>query len=216
MCAQFLLKSPLDKVLAKFNAVLVDDQSPAELPERILPYKSAAVIVVENGRRVIRLMQFSLIPSWSREKRLKFSTHNARLDTIDSKATWRNPFKKHHCVVPLSHFIEPIYEGKYAGNMVRFFRSDHELLGAAAIFEHRIASQGHSELFSFAIITDDPCDYVRSIGHDRQPVFLDSSAQSQWLSNEGSDAERLKAFLKSNRNDPKLEVEIDRPLKLKR
>ena len=65
-------------------------------------------------------MNFSLITSWSKERKPEFATHNARLfsedgDPIFKKPTWRGPFSSNHCVIPISKFVEPIYTGEYAG-----------------------------------------------------------------------------------------------------
>jgi putative SOS response-associated peptidase YedK len=59
----------------------------AMFDERIMPHKLAPVIVVEGTQKKLKLTNFSLIPSWSKERRVKFATHNARLETIAEMPT---------------------------------------------------------------------------------------------------------------------------------
>lgn len=56
-------------------------------------------------------MRYSLVPNWSKEAKVKFATHNARLESIDEKPTWKTVFSEQHCLVPLTDFIEPILPG---------------------------------------------------------------------------------------------------------
>ncbi len=74
--------------------------------DRIAPGRLAPVIIQNEAK----LMRFSLIPSWSKEPKVKFATHNARIETVLEKPTWRKPFEKKHCLIPIDYFIEPIYE----------------------------------------------------------------------------------------------------------
>jgi len=176
-----------------------------------------------QGRRELRMMQFSLVPSWSKERRVKFATHNARLWSFDEKTrrevpvfekpTWRGPFAHRHCLVPLSEFIEPIYSGEYAGNMVRFLPKDGKLLTAAAIWDEWTDRQTGEVIDSFSILTDDPHPFVAEIGHDRTPVFLAEDAYGKWLKPESATPKESLDLLRAHVDRPELTVEIDRPLK---
>ena len=65
---------------------------------RILPYREAPVIVQHKDELKMTPMSFSLVPSWSAEPKVKFATHNARLETVTQKPTWKEPFRKQHCL----------------------------------------------------------------------------------------------------------------------
>lgn len=204
MCAQYdaeMTPGDLEKYLRKIWGL----DRPA-WKTRIVPYAKAPVAVGDH----LELMQYSLVPSWSKEPKVKFATYNARLDTILEKATWKRPFTKHHCVVPLSRFVEPIYTGKLAGNMVAFRAP--ELLLAAGIYDEWKNPETGEILKSFALVTDDPSDYVKEIGHDRQPVFLSQKRAEDWLNNEKQQGEELRTFLKEGAEEPNFTTEIDRPM----
>ncbi len=125
-------------------------------------------------------MSYSLVPSWSKEPKLKFATHNARIETITDKPTWKTPFQRQHCIVPLTSFFEFVYEGPLAGHMIEFKESSHSLLFAAGLFDHWTAptphqnntTQNQNSFFSFTIITTTPSKFILDHGHDRSPLFF--------------------------------------------
>jgi putative SOS response-associated peptidase YedK len=216
MCAQFMMKKSPRQIAAELRAKVLDEAM-FEFRDRILPYGNAPVVVAENGERVLKLMRFSLLPAWSKEKRVKFSTHNARLDSVLEKPTWKNAFLKRHCLVPMTDFLEPIYEGsgdgKWAGHMVRFFEKNHSLFCAAGIWEEWEKGE---VIESFSILTDDPLPFVAQIGHDRSPVFLDPEAYDGWLNPVGKTGPQMVEFLHAHKSALALDVESDRLLKGKK
>ncbi len=203
MCAQFLMNKSLADLEKIFGVPIIED---LEHNERALPH-SQAVVVTKDG---ITVMNFSLIPSWSPEPKVKYATYNARLETVEEKNTWRGPLIKNHCFVPMNAFIEPIYDGELGGHMVSF--ESETLMYAAGIYDAWINKKTGEVLESFAIITSDPSPFVKNIGHDRQPVFLDLEAAKEWTIRKGS-AKELKAFLAEHSMTPSFKATIDRPLK---
>jgi putative SOS response-associated peptidase YedK len=203
MCSQYITDFDSKEIE---NKIGVQVEVEFNRGHKILPYILAPIVV---GNK-LDLFNFSLIPSWSKEARLKFATHNARLETIDEKATWKTPFLKKHAFVPMSSFIEPIYEGELAGNMIAF--QTGSLLFAAAIYDNWTNKDTGEVIDSFSIITSQPCDFVKKSGHDRQPVFLNLENAKKWNCLEGP-SETLKTFLQTKALTPNFQTFIDRPLK---
>lgn len=203
MCAQFIMRKSLQE-LHKFLALPIIEE--LDHSERALPH-SQAVVVTKDG---ITVMNFSLTPSWSPEAKVKYATYNARLETVTEKSTWKVPFQKYHCFVPMDAFIEPIYDGELGGNMISF--ESESLMFAAGIYDTWINKKTGEVLESFAIITSEPSPFVRSIGHDRQPVFLDLKSAKKWTTLAGK-ATEMQDFLVQHSLTPSLKTVIDRPLK---
>lgn len=180
---------------------------------RILPHQKAPVIVNKGKGPEVCFMNFSLIPAWSKEKRPKFATHNARLDSLTTKPTWKSSFLEKRCLIPISNFIEPIYSGSYAGNMVEFHQKDHNILSAAGLWSEWTDKETGEVIESFAVITSDPSPYVKEIGHDRQPLFLKEAAFDRWLTPNKRTANELLQILIEERDIPAFDVTIDRPLR---
>lgn len=179
----------------------------------IVPQRNAPILRRGSDGVAVSAMRFALLPSWSKESKVKFATHNARLETIEEKPTWRTVFVKRHCLVPMTDFIEPIYDGEYAGNMVSFSEKAGALIFAAGVWDEWVNKETGEVIQSFSIITHEPPPFVAGIGHDRCPVFLGQEAAQEWLSNEGAPGGELKDFLLGSRHIPDLQVEIHRPLK---
>lgn len=210
MCSEYVWELHPDLADALYDYTPLPDSAGVKHHVRIT--NPAPVFVKEN----LRLMRFGLLPSWSKEPKVKFATHNARLDTIEEKATWRTPFKRNHCLVPMGSFLEPIYTGEYAGNIVGFKAKNDEPLVAAGIYDTWINKETGEVIDSFAIITHDPPKYVADIGHDRCPLFLKKSVYKEWLELSPDESGTFKAFLEGNQALPEFKVEISRELKNKK
>jgi putative SOS response-associated peptidase YedK len=212
ICAIFLLKSSDAELASEFG---VDSHLhlPAE-GQRYLPYSKAPVVTQHNHKNHLTWMNFSLVPAWSDTPRVKFATHNARIETVLTKPTLRKPFLKNHCVIPMSEFVESITEiGRpLAGNMVRFSAAEHKLFGSAGIYDEWIDKKTGEVLTSFAILTTTPPKFIAEQGHDRCPIFLKSDTYNEWLSLQ-ADGEKTQSFLLESVRKLDFVATIDRPLK---
>lgn len=184
-----------------------------ELDERIVPYRMAPVLIQTEQEYAFREMSFSLVPSWSKERKVKFATHNARLETVLEKPTWKRPFLSQRALIPISYFVEPIYEHELAGNMVQFSAKDSRYLYAAAIYDEWLDKQTGEILQSFSILTSEPPEFIFKTGHDRCPVFLKASGFEEWLVHGKQEPEGLMQTLSYHRDQIDFTVQIDRPLR---
>ena len=206
MCAQFDLK-----ILANALSLTYGVQVPEDFAfeQRVTPHSLSPVITNQG----LKLMKFSLLPSWSKEPKVKFATHNARIETIDEKATWKVPFQKNHCLVPISQFIEPIYLNEHAGHMVAFSHAENQILTAAGIYDTWVNKETGEIIESFSIITTEPAAFIENIGHDRSPIFLKPSSFSAWLNSPPQSSQALKKLLMDHHFVPDLKVHRDRAMR---
>ena len=212
MCAQFTIKVPLSSLASLFDAMLVSSGD-QPIREKILPHQMSPVVYAEQDQRVVREMNFSLIPSWSKTARPKFATHNARVESLLEKPTWRGPVGRSRALVPLSSFIEPVYSGQFSGNMVVFTPVSDDVLVAAALYDRWVDAVSGDTLFSFSIVTGEPGSFVRQVGHDRQPIFLQKNAWAEWLDPKLTDGDTALAVLQRYACTPQLQAHVDRGLK---
>ncbi len=206
MCAQYDLIAQGTLLARKYGISIPKDLS---FDQRVLPHKEAPVMTLDG----LKIMKFGLLPHWAKEANLKFATHNARLETIEEKATWRTPFKKNHCLVPITSFIEPIYSHEFAGSMVAFSEKHGELLSAAGIFDSWTNKETGEVIDSFSIITTMPPELILKTGHDRCPLFLKDEAFLDWLNPENGDVQERKEFLLNNQRVIDFSVTKDRAMK---
>ncbi len=216
MCSQFTIKfsqAELFKHLAnlKLNFSPLD----GKLPSRAFPGTQTLALKHEeesDQAGLFEWMRFGLIPRWAKEEKVPFATHNARIETLLEKPTWKDAFLKRHCVIPMSGFIESIYTGKHAGFCVEIAAPDKGILFAAGIWEAWENKKSGEVLESFSVITRDPYPQVQKVGHDRSPIFLSLDGIKTWLKMKGPGEKQIKDLLDLTFT-PKFEIENDRPLK---
>lgn len=184
-----------------------------DLDYRCFPHSEFSVVLNNLGIRTIKMMNYSLIPKWSKERKPKFTTYNARIESLCEKATWKEPIQSSRCLIGLTAFFESCYEGTHAGNVVQFKSIDGELLAAAGIYEQWVDKSNGEIVDSFAIITTAPSEYIKTIGHDRSPFFINRGYFNEWLSTENMKCADAISFLKNAHYTPKLSVKNERPLK---
>lgn len=144
MCSQYSLETDIENLK---NENVDVGQLKDLLTLRILPSQLVPVIVKTKTGLKLTPMKFSLVPSWSEESKVKFATHNARIESITEKPTWRTPFKSQHCIVPMTGFFESVYEGPEAGHIIKFLPRDGKVLWAAGLFDYWQSKENPKENF---------------------------------------------------------------------
>jgi len=70
------------------------------------PTQRLPVVVQGADGRELRLMTWGLVPAWSKDGKPGYTTINARAETVDSKPTYRDAFRRRRCLVPADGFYE--------------------------------------------------------------------------------------------------------------
>ena len=223
MCASYFYHPDAEQ-LKKFYPHLKFDISLGGIPqsEAVFPFKDSFVLKSRKDELHLTRMRYSLTPMWSKEAKVKWATYNARMNRINEKTkkkeliyevpTWKGSFGKKNCAVPVHSFFESCHEGLGAGHIVEFTPNTEELLFAAGIFDEWTDKNTGEVLESFAIVTGEPSEFVQSVGHDRLPIFLNSSDAETWVKGFKSGKEAYE-FLDRCKIEPSLEFKKSRPLK---
>lgn len=74
----------------------------------VRPTDEHVVIAGDNHRLVP--MRWGLIPSWAKESTMAYKTINARLETVEQKASYKQPLRSKRCLVPASGYFEWVAE----------------------------------------------------------------------------------------------------------
>jgi putative SOS response-associated peptidase YedK len=184
MCGRYSIV-PTENIAARFD---IQQAQLTLLPRyNVAPSQSMPVVVRNSPNRLIE-MQWGLIPSWSKEPRVQFSTINARAETISKSPVFRGPFKSQRCLVPASGFYE--WRQTSQGKQPYCIRlKDGELFAFAGLYDIWHAGEGN-ELSSYTIITTTPNDLVAPI-HNRMPVILHRDDEDVWLDKDADPARLL-------------------------
>lgn len=211
MCAQFTIKIQPNQLRDMLDVPFLSTALTEGV--RVLPHQPAPVIVHSPQRGVmVTAMNYSLVPSWSKDKKPKFATYNARIETLMEKPTWREPLLSQHCLVPLTGFFESVYTGPMAGHVIQFSDASDEVLFAAGLYDCWVDPETQQKHFSFAIITTEPDPFILEHGHDRSPIFLDRKAGLKWLTLRGEPSQQIE-FLMVTKRLVSFNVHTDRALK---
>lgn len=95
---------------------------------------------------------FGMVPHWA-DPKLARQTYNARTETVASKPSFRNAWKRNQfCIIPADNFYEPSYE---TGKPVRWriANADGSPLAIAGIWEWKSSGPDGLPLLSFSMLT---------------------------------------------------------------
>jgi len=159
---------------------------------RIFPDWYALVMVVEEGKRVVKPMRYHCLPAGRPAffDRKYPSTFNARRDSLESY--WKGVFGVSHGIVLATGFYEHVMRHKVEGrelapgeaeeDVVLEFRPQGMGDMLVACLWSRWTARGQPDLLSFAAITDEPPPEVLAAGHDRCIIPIRPENLDAWLS----------------------------------
>jgi len=158
---------------------------------RIYPKHFAPVMVMENGKRVIKPMRYQCRPAGKPAfYDVKFSgTYNARRNSLEG--FWKGQFGFSHGVILANTFYEHVNlhraegrelrEGEAVEDVVIEFKPETGEDMLVACLWSRWSGPGQPDLLSFAAITDDPPPEISEVGHDRCIIPIRPENLDAWL-----------------------------------
>jgi putative SOS response-associated peptidase YedK len=182
MCGRYRLTKR--RLLEIENYYGVDDVSDLDMWERQfnIPLTEMAPVVFDSeGRRKLTAGFWSLLTpgAESLKDAYKFSTFNAKAETLTQKPSFKEPFLKHRCIVPAEAFYEWIGP-KGKRQPLHITRRDGNFLSMAGLvsFWKAAASEGRP-IPTFTIVTTLPSEWMKRI-HNRMPVILKDDYIEAW------------------------------------
>ena len=174
----------------------------------VAPTQPAPVIVMSEAARPeqarpeparkIEMMRWGLVPHWAGPGGQRAPLMiNARVETLEAKAIFRDALRRRRCLVPADGFYEWLRDPK-AGSKAKpqpiyMHPAPRRLIAFAGLWAwHRPRASGGAasedardaidagETLSFTIITGKPNELVRPY-HDRMPLVVDPAAYAAWL-----------------------------------
>jgi putative SOS response-associated peptidase YedK len=114
-------------------------------------------------------------------KGVRLATFNARVETVATKAFFREPFKRKRCLMPVSGYYE--WQNTPNGKQPWYFtaRDGSPILTIAALWDEWKNKETGERIKSCAMIITEPNDFVAEV-HNRMPVLLKPEQFDHWLS----------------------------------
>jgi len=157
-------------------------------------------VFTDEKPSVLQYLSWTLIPFWAKEKP-KFSTFNARLESLKESGSWKHLLGKKHCVIITDGFYEwkKLDEKgkKKQPYLIRMKGMRFTLM--AGLWDTWIDKNTGELISSCTIITRPANNEMKSL-HDRMPCLFSMETANTWVNSALSLEERLTALepLKDN------------------
>lgn len=203
MCGRYVLFTPGEELARVFDVVRFIRLQPRY---NIAPTQDAPVIrLAGDGEREMAPLRWGLVPSSAKAIDDGPRPINARCESVRSRPTFRDPFRRRRCLVPADGFYEWKKIGPPGRDQVRqpmFIRLDGGRPFAMAGLWEQWQPPDMPDVppvETFTILTTNAAAKLRDL-HDRMPVLLDPAAAARWL-NEQTPEEDLLALCRPVEDD---------------
>ena len=133
-----------------------------------------------EGRRVLCLQRWGLVPSWARDRVIGNRLINARAETVHEKPAFRAAFRRRRCLVPANGWFE--WSRTSAGKAPYWISlAGGRPFSFAGLWE--AWGEGESRMESFTILTCLAGEALESV-HARQPAVVAPEEYGAWLGGE--------------------------------
>lgn len=167
-----------------------------EKDDRIFPLWYAPVVLIEDGKTIVRPMRYlcrpqGMAPSTDFTRTGQVSgKYNSRRDNLTK--FWRRQFGHTHCLMLAETFYEQVDDGMGGSKEIHFQPRTGETMFIACLYSHWTDPAGKEpDLWSFSAITDEPEPEVAAQGHDRTIINIKPEHAQAWLTPQGRTDDEL-------------------------
>lgn len=171
---------------------------------QIFPDTYAPVMIVEDGKRVLKPMRYHCRPYWMpassdlTKDRKNSGKYNARRDNLER--FWKPLFGQQHGLMVATRFYENVDLPDGRSQRLEFEPSNGEPMLIACLWSSWSDPTGQEPaMLSFAAITDEPEPEVAAAGHDRTIINIKPNYIDAWL-NPGGDWKAMQAIFDDKRH----------------
>jgi putative SOS response-associated peptidase YedK len=192
MCGRFTLHTPESQIREAFH---LENTEPLGLEHRynIAPSQQIPIIRDTDNNREMVMAQWGLIPAWSKESKTKYSTINARIESVADKPTYRTPFKHKRCLIPADGFYEwKVVNGHKIPHHIRM--RDSSVIAFAGLWDNW---EGENDSIESCTIIVMPANEVMKPLHERMPAIIAPAHYDLWLDSRVTDKQEIMQLLNS-------------------
>jgi putative SOS response-associated peptidase YedK len=181
MCGRYV--SPDDASIEReFNLVHTEWQFPSSF--NVAPTQEVPVVRVRYGQREGRLLRWGLIPYFAGGVAPKYSTINARMETIQTAASYRGPWKRgQRCLVVAQGFYEWQTQADGKTRVPYYIHlNDQDIFAFAGLWDSSRTAAG--EIIESCVHITLPANRLLGEIHNtqhRMPAILAKEDRESWL-----------------------------------
>lgn len=196
MCAHYTLHVDADVLNSRFRSKF-SPHTEVSFPKSAYPGTKMPILVNSDWGHMFHTAVWGVYPpslTVDPKRDLSFvrkwSTYNARSETVHERKTFKNLWaKKQRCIIPVTSFMEWI---EVDGKKKRLFiEGDRSILGIAGLYSGSLGSPA----MCYTMLTTEPNRFMAKY-HDRQPLILAAEQEEHWLSGADFDLAVSKVPLK--------------------
>ena len=177
MCGRYASSRGADDLAAHFR---VEEPPEEALPPswNVAPTDPVAAVLERDGRRLLRVVRWGLVPSWAKDPKVGSRFINARRETVRDKPAFRAAFARRRCLLPADGYYEWTAEG---GRKQPWYLTsrDGSPLAMAGLYEVWRSPAGDL-LWTATVLTTEAADETGHI-HDRTPLLVPEGDWRRWL-----------------------------------
>lgn len=176
MCGRFTLHTPEEEIRRAFH---LEYGAQLGLNPRfnIAPSQDIPIVRSTDTDKELGMAKWGLIPHWSKEPKSKYSTINARIETVAEKPTYRTSFKHKRCLIPADGFFEwKVVNDHKVPHYIRMRKGD--VFAFAGLWDRW---EGDGQILDSCSIIVMPANEVMKPLHERMPAIIAPAHYDLWL-----------------------------------
>jgi putative SOS response-associated peptidase YedK len=198
MCGRYGLTRAPDRLARLLKAAFIET---GFRPRYNIAPTQPVPAILNTPERAVEDLRWGLVPYWSAgPQAMKLSTFNARIETIASAPSYKQPLKLRRCAILADGYYEWKREADGSKTPMWIYRRDGEPFAFAGLWDVWRPRDGGEPLRSCTIITQPPNRFAEAI-HSRMPVVLDEANAEAWLMPEEQNAAELLERLPPSQSD---------------
>ncbi|MEM9232778.1 MAG: SOS response-associated peptidase [Pseudomonadota bacterium] len=178
MTARYVLNTTPYALGQHFGIPVTDNFPPRH---NIAPSQPIPIIRQDlRGERELALVRWGFVPGWDRKGEFfKRAMVNIRVESAAEKPSFRNAWRRRHCLLPMNGYYDWLEEGGVKQPYYVTMAEDMPLFCVAGLWEHWLGEDG-SEMETAAFLTrNDVWPLTGEI--DRMPIFIPPERYEDWL-----------------------------------
>jgi putative SOS response-associated peptidase YedK len=192
MCGRFVGFRQLEQLKQYFP---IDEASSEAMANyNVAPTQQVLAIARLDGNNVLGKYHWGLVPFWAKDTAIGYKMINARAETVATKPSFREAFKKRRCLILADGFYE--WKGEKGEKQPMFITlPDKVPFAFAGLWESWQGKEAPEEPYrSCTIITREAAGVMKEL-HHRMPVILSPDAYASWLDPDNAVPETLTEIL---------------------
>ncbi|OYX86783.1 MAG: DUF159 family protein [Flavobacteriales bacterium 32-34-25] len=185
MCFFTQQNAPKNKVKTRFNATIDNDQNYFESDYvNGFSYPNLPIILDSKPDIITTNYTWGLLPSWTKDIDFRKNTLNARIETIDEKASFKN-VTQNRCLIIATAFYEWHWNDEKGKSKDKYQinSQDEEIFTFAGLYSKWINPLTGEEKNTYTMVTTE-ANEIMSYVHNhkkRMPIMLNRKDETAWL-----------------------------------